>query len=251
MLKELGKYFDQYTVVARFMPALFSVFPFVLTMLVWCPSSKTIIGSSLTILISFGVMTFISMVISNLGNKFQKRLFSIWGGAPTTVILRHADQTLDKYTKQRYHTWLNNKIDELNLPRLNDEVKDLADADLKYQSAINFLREFTRDKTKYPAVYRDNIAYGFARNLLAIRKFGLLISFICVIINLYLMWPVSGLLSKIDIDSEVLKDYFPGIGAGFASIVFVFVFLVVVNNNFVKKRGFRYARTLLGSCEKL
>lgn len=249
MLKELGKYFDHYTINARFMPAFFSVLPFVLTMLAWCPSPKSILGGSLTILISFGVMTFISTIISNLGNRCQKKLFSIWGGAPTTIILRHADHVLDKYTKQRYHKWLNGKIDGFNLPKVEDEVKDRDDANQKYQSAINFLREFTRDKTKYPAVYRDNVAYGFARNLLAIRVIGLLVALLCVVINLYFVWSVLA-LTKVEGGAVILSDYLLGIGAGLASVVFVFAFLLVINNNFVKERGFRYAKTLLESCEK-
>ena len=201
-------------------------------------------------MISFGVMTFISTIISNLGNKCQKKLFSIWGGAPTTVVLRYADQVLDKYTKQRYHKWLDGKIDGLNLPNLEDEVKDRDDADLKYQSAINFLREFTRDKTKYPAVYRDNVAYGFARNLLAIRLIGLFVALLCVVINLYFLRPVLA-LAKVETDAVILSNYLLGVGAGLASVVFVLAFLLVINNNFVKERGFRYAKTLLESCEEL
>lgn len=248
MLKELEKYFDHYTINARFMPAFFSMLPFVLTMLAWCPSSKSILGGSLTILVSFGVMTFISTLISNLGNMCQEKLFSTWGGAPTTAILRHRDQVLDRYTKRRYHKWLDSKIDGLNLPKAEDEVKDPSDSDLKYQSAINFLREYTRDKAKYPAVYRDNLAYGFARNLLAIRKFGLLITFICIFINLYLVWPIFG-VSELDEGEVILKDYLFGIGSGLASLLFFFSYLLVVNDSFMRERGFRYAKTLLESCE--
>ena len=248
MLKELGKYFDHYTINARFMPAFFSVLPFVLTMLAWCPISKNILGASLTVLISFGVMTFISTFISNLGNGCQKKLFVIWGGAPTTTILRYRDQVLDKYTKQRYLKWLDGKIDGLNLPKVEDEIKDPIDADLKYRSAINFLREFTRDKTKYPPVYRDNVAYGFARNLLSIRVMGLLVAFICVLINLYFVWLALS-VGQSDLGLEIPKGYLFGIGAGFSSLFFLFAFSLIVNGSFVKERALRYAKTLLESCE--
>ncbi len=248
MLKELGKYFDHYTINARFMPAFFAVLPFALTMLAWCPSAKSIMGGSLTILISFGVMTFISTLISNFGNKYQEKLFSIWGGIPTTVILRHEDSLLDKYTKQRYHKWLNDNIAGLDLPGLDDEKKNPADADLRYQSATNFLREYTRDKARYPAVYRDNVAYGFSRNLLAIRNFGLSIALICVMINVHLVWLTFD-KNKAAVDTIILNDYILGIGAGLASIIFVLAFLLVVNSHFVKERGFRYAKSLLESCE--
>ena len=197
----------------------------------------------------FGVMTFISTFISNLGNRCQKRLFIIWGGVPTTIILRHADRNLDRYTKQRYHKWLNDKIDNLDLPALEDEEKDPVDADLKYQSAINFLREFTRDKAKFPAVYRDNVVYGFSRNLLAIRKFGLLISFTCMSVNLHMARPVFG-YGQTEVDLLISSDYLLGVGAGLASAIFLFAFIFIVNNNFVKERGFRYAKTLLETCEE-
>lgn len=248
MLKELGKHFDHYTINARFLPAFFSILPFVLTMLAWCPSAKTIMGSSLTVLISFGVMTFISTFISNLGNKVQDKLFLIWGGAPTTIILRHADGLLDKYTKQRYHKWIDEKVDSLSLPVVEDEIKEPLDADMKYQSATNFLREFTRDKKKHPAVYRDNVSYGFSRNLLAIRYFGLLVSFMCVVMNSYLVWLANSIESAVG-GKMIISDYFFGIGAGFVSIIFLAAFCFIVNNDFVKVRGFRYARTLFESCE--
>ncbi len=230
------------------MPAFFSVLPFVLTMLAWCPSAKSVMGGSLTVLISFGVMTFISTFISNLGNRSQEKLFLIWGGVPTTIILRHSNGLLDKYTKQRYHRWLDEKVAGLDMPVASDEIKDPLEADFKYRSATNFLREFTRDKKKYPAVYRDNVAYGFSRNLLAIRYFGLLTSLTCVVINSYLVW-LAFSVDTLAGNKMIVSGHLFGIGAGFASIVFVIAFGVIVNSDFVKERGFRYARSLLESCE--
>lgn len=248
MLKELGSYFDHYTINARFKPVFLSTLPFVLTMLAWCPISKSLLGGTLTVLISFGVMTFISTLISNLGNKCQDKLFSIWAGAPTTIILRHSDNTIDKYTKRRYHKWLSGKLDGLKLPNTEEEKYDPEDADSRYKSAINFLREFTRDKEKYLAVYRDNVNYGFSRNLLAIRNFGLSISLLCVLANLYFLWPQLGYYQN-GADTVGLKVNFFGVGAGFASIIFLVSFLFIVSSKFVMDRGFRYAKTLLESCE--
>ena len=179
-------------------------------------------------------MTFISTFISNLGNRCQKRLFIIWGGVPTTIILRHADRNLDRYTKQRYHKWLNDKIDNLDLAALEDEEKDPVDADLKYQSAINFLREFTRDKAKFPAVYRDNVVYGFSRNLLAIRKFGLLISFTCMSVNLYMAWPVFG-YGQTEVDLLISSDYLLGVGAGLASAIFFVCIYIYCEQQFCER----------------
>ncbi len=217
-------------------------------MLAWCPISKSLLGGTLTVLISFGVMTFISTLISNLGNKCQDRLFSLWGEAPTTIILRHSDKSIDKYTKQRYHQWLSEKLGNFKLPSVEEEKNDPEDADSRYKSAINFLREFTRNKEKYPAVYRDNVNYGFSRNLLAIRSFGVFISFFCVIANLSFLCALFDYYQA-DVGTVELNANFFGIGAGFASVIFMAAFLFIVNKNFVRDRGFRYAKTLLESCE--
>jgi hypothetical protein len=246
---KLSKHFDHYTINARFMPAFFSVLPFVLTMMAWCPSAKSIMGGTLTILIGFGVMTFISSFISNLGNKRQKILFMVWGGAPTTMILRHSDLLLDKYTKQRYKKWLNMKIQGLEFPSLIEEENDPSDADQKYASAINYLREYTRNKEKYPAVYRDNVGYGFSRNLLAVRQSGFLVALFSLGINIYFLWLDFNADWATDI-SLILRENLLGVGSSLVATLFILVFWLVVNNDFVKERTFRYAKTLLECCEE-
>ena len=224
--------------------------PAAITALSWYPDAKTFMGGILTILISFGVMTFISGLISNLGNTLQDKLFVTWGGAPTTDIIRYTNNILDEYTKIRYNQWLETKIDGLSMPSPAEEVTAPDIADQKYRSATNFLREFTRDKKKYPAVYRDNVAYGFARNLLAIRRFGLWVSGITITINVYLVC-----LLFLDSATTPLNDFIKlnltGIGAGVLSVIMFIVFLFVINNNYVRGRAIRYAKSLYETCEQV
>lgn len=248
-MRELSKYFDHYTINARFKPAFFSVLPAAITVLAWYPDAKTLIGSILTVLISFGVMTFISGLISNLGNELQDKLFVTWGGAPSTSIMRYSNSILDKFTKTRYNQWLESKIDGLTMPTPEEEATAPDIADQKYRSATNYLREHTRDKKKYPAVYRDNVAYGFARNLLAIRILGLSVSGISIIINSYLL---SLLLhDNTTVTTNIfIKQNLAGMGAIAVSVVMLIVFLFVINKNYVKGRAIRYARSLYEVCEK-
>jgi len=248
-LNELSKYFDHYTINARFKPAFFTLLPAAITVLSWHPDAKTLMGSILTILISFGVMTFISGLISNLGNTLQDKLFNTWGGAPTTVIIRYANPILDEFTKIRYRQWLETKIDGLSMPSPEEEVATPDIADHKYRSATNFLREYTRDKIKYPAVYRDNVAYGFARNLLSVRGFGLWVSGVSIITNVYLMGILFLDSTPISlIDFIKLNPSYIGV-AMFSVIVFI-VFLFLVNSNYVRGRAIRYAKSLYETCEQ-
>lgn len=248
MLKKFEKYFDHYTINARFMPVFLTLLPFVLTIFAWYPSLKNFQEGLVTILVSFGVMTFISGYISNLGNSCQERLFSLWGGAPTTIIMRHRDEVLDSYTKYRYHKWIFEKVQGLELPSVEDESLDYQDADSRYRSAINYLREFTRDKDLFPYVYRDNVMFGFSRNLFAIRWFGISISLLSVLLNSYLLKDIFVFesLRLMNVASEV---NLLGVIAGGVSLVSLMVFLFIINSDFVKQRAFRYAKTLLESCE--
>lgn len=194
-------------------------------------------------------MTFISGLISNFGNALQDKLFAAWGGAPSTAIMRHTNPILDKYTKIRYSQWLEAKIDGLSLPSPEEEMTASEIANQKYRSATNFLREYTRDKQKYPAVYRDNVAYGFARNLLAIRRLGLWVSGICMIANAYLIGLLF--LESAPVSFNVLiKVNLPYLGAGMLCVVAFTVFLFVVNANYVRGRAIRYAKSLYEVCEQ-
>ena len=133
------------------------------------------------------------------------------------------------------------------MPSLEEEKNDPYDADQKYSSACDYLREFTRDKKKFSKIYRDLVAYGFARNLLSIQKFGLFIAVLSAIINAYFILPfVQG--EGVNIIGPASINLY-GIGTGIVSIIFLFAFLFIVNEDFVKERAFRYAKSLYETCE--
>ena len=243
MLKELSKHFEHYAIHARFMPVFAAIFPFVLTMLAWCPQAKTILGGAMTLLVSFGIMTFLSIYISNLGNDLQDRYFETWGGAPTTLLLLPSSSELDVYTKQRYFAWLNARCSNLNLP---SKLEDMVDSEALYEkvrSAGNFMREYTRDKKIYSQLYNDNVSYGFARNITSIKYAGLTIAATSILIN-------GGFIYFKTLAGANDSLTAMGMVAGFASLALALVFGVVINERFVKRRAFRYAKTLFEACEE-
>lgn len=244
-MEALAKYFDHYVINARIKPSFFVVLPIALTALAWSPEVQQVGGAILAFLIAFGVIGFLSNWVSNRGNDIQVRLFSKWGGAPTTLLLRHSDSTLDDYTTQRYHQKLEDRIDGLVLPSFQEELADPRNADARYASAINFLRENTRDKEKYPMIYTDNVAYGYARNVLALRSLGLVSAAVAVTVNLVLLNE-----RVVFFTPQQLFHNWPGIGALCGSAMFLFIFLFVVTERHVYWRAIRYAKSLLAACER-
>lgn len=243
MLKELSKHFEHYAIHARFMPVFVVIFPLVLTILAWYPQAKTILGGAMTLLISFGIMSFLSIYVSNLGNDLQDKYFRNWGGAPSTLLLLPSNKELDRYTKQRYFKWLNSKCSGLGLPESLDDQIDSEELYEKIRSAGNFMREYTRDRKKYSQVYNDNVAYGFARNIVAIRIAGLVIASASLISNGLFLYIISNTDSPNTINSI-------GVIALLASTICLWIHSAVMKESFVKRRGYRYARTLFEVCEK-
>ncbi|WP_075186528.1 cellulose-binding protein [Teredinibacter haidensis] len=243
MLKELSRHFEHYAIHARFMPVFVVLFPLVLTIFAWYPQAKTVLGGTMTLLISFGVMSFLSIYISNLGNDLQDKYFMRWGGAPSTLLLLPNNQELDRYTKQRYFIWLNRKCGGLDLPETLDDQVDSEGLYEKIRSVGNFMREYTRDRKKYIQVYNDNVAYGFARNIVAIKIAGLVIASISLISNGLFLYVLT------NNESEVVVNVL-GVIALIASTVCLSIHGIVLNEKFVKRRGVRYARTLFEVCEK-
>ena len=94
-----------------------------------------------------------------------------WGGMPSTLALRHRDPHFNQYTKQSYHQRLT-QLTGIKLPTVEEEASNPADADARYEAAISRLRNMTRG-SQFPHLRRENIAYGFYRNALALKLQGL------------------------------------------------------------------------------
>ncbi|MGY0565000.1 MAG: hypothetical protein ACW7DQ_16115 [Paraglaciecola chathamensis] len=243
MLKELSKHFEHYAIHARFMPVFVLIFPLVLTVLAWHPQAKTLLGGAMTLLISFGVMSLLSIYISNLGNDLQDNYFKKWGGAPSTLLLLPSNKELDRYTKQRYFKWLNRKCSGLDLPETIDNQVESEELYEKIRSAGNYMREYTRDRKKYCQLYNDNVAYGFARNIVAIKKAGLVIASISLISNALFLY----FLTETNFPQTI---NYMGVLALLVAAICLLIHSIVLNEKFVKRRAYRYACTLFETCDE-
>lgn len=168
-MKGLDKLFDEYSLNARVKPVFLLFFPAIISIIALYEPSRSWGGAAITILTSFGIIAFTANQMSTRGNALQERLFKKWGGVPTTIILRHSDSRLDKNTKTRYMSKLEELIPNFKMVSHQEEVDNPESADEMYRSAANFLREHTRNPEDYPLVFKENINYGFSRNT---RAFG-------------------------------------------------------------------------------
>ena len=156
--------FDRYTIEARLLPVLVVFLPIGAVVFGLFPVDKLERGVISGLLTSFGFTALLSQLGRHQGKKKEPLLYKIWGGAPTTLMLRYNGSEFNELTLERYHkklgTMLNSTIPSPELERV-----DPIQPDNIYQSFVDFLKEKTRDKKSFPLVFAENINYGFRRNL--------------------------------------------------------------------------------------
>ncbi|WP_264312405.1 hypothetical protein [Pseudomonas putida] len=247
---DFSKFFDPYKYSARIKPALLLILPVVVYVVAFFEAARSWGGVLTTFLVSFGVIAFAASQMSSKGNKLQEKLYKAWGGAPTTIVLRHSDDTVERPTKKRYMQRLAEQIKDFAIITEAEEKADPKSADEMYRSATNFLREKTRDTKQYSMIFNENVDYGFARNLTACKPIGILLtlsSLVLCLIGLYLavglplqQWSLPALAKHPILLAATGVDLF---------ILLCWLFLV--NHDWVRVRGFAYAKRLFASCEQV
>jgi hypothetical protein len=235
--------FDEYELRARVLPALLIIFPTVFSSFAWFPELRSLGGAILNIVVTLGILTLMARLSRNAGKRKEQQLFDKWNGKPTTTILRHNNSTLDSFTKKRYHEYLGKCVKGIVIPTPEEENANRDQADIVYESVTRWLREKTRDKSKFPLVFQENVHYGFCRNLWAMKRWGLSLSLIALILN------IAGILIKYP---GKLLSVTPEIGISFVvALIMVIVWIFSVNSELVRFAAEAYGRALLASCEEI
>lgn len=241
--------FDPYDRPARLYPGLLALVPLPVALVgLYGPSHPWLTGTLSTL--SFcGGGYLLGRVSRDAGVRLQDGLFAKWGGAPTTQLLRWRDQRRDPYTKERYHAILSKGLGK-SLPTAEQEDADPAGADDLYRAATTWLIAQTRDAKKFPLVFKENVAFGFQRNGLGLRPYGIGVAAICIIWVLIHAKIVDWATPRASAGSVAHLGP-PDILALVISVVIILVWVAFITEGAVKRTGFAYAERLLESCDHL
>lgn len=77
------------------------LFPLFVTIAVWFPALYDFAAGLVALAVACGVTVFFAHVARMRGRFAERRLFSLWGGKPTTIWLSHRDAHLDAHTTSR------------------------------------------------------------------------------------------------------------------------------------------------------
>jgi len=233
---------DKYDFGARLCPSLVVLFPIELVCFSWVSKPVDLLKP----LIGAGVGAGLSLLLANIARYYGKltepKLIEEWGGLPSTIMLRFSDNSLDTETKRRYHEVLGRLVPGAHIPTEPEEQADPTHADDVYKSCCKWLLEHTRDQKLFNLLFKENIYYGYHRNLFGLRPFGIAIA----------------LLGMIACFWKVIDEYRSHIAMNPISILcsltalgFVLMWLFAINSRFVRQAGDAYAMRLLASCDVL
>lgn len=246
----LAKLPDPYDVRARLYPALLTLFPAMTAVSIAYESLAVRLSSLLLLAGSIGGLYLLATLAREFGERLEPRLFKLWGGIPTTQLLRHRDTLLEPETKRRYHKFLSAAI-STKLPTAKQEKGDPDAADGIYKSSVRWLRDHTRDKTRFGLVFGENVSYGFRRNMLALKPVGVAICAACILVVLVNDGVLNFRASPL-INSSAVKAIPETHGFVIAiEVVFAVIWIAFINKNYVRRAAFNYAETLLQACEML
>lgn len=223
-----AEFFDAYSLRARIYPGLLALLPVTVIVVVLWPRSPT--QALWPVAVTAGLMFFLTNWVRDRGVELQKRLLRQWDGFPTTRRLRWAGAATDPEFARR-RTRLEQLIG-ISLPDATDENGEHADA--VYAAAVRGLRGWVRQRPDaFPLVQHENAAYGFRRNLLALKPIGVALSIAGLVFDT--AW---GLAVDVSVAVAVLAVVHSLILASW---------LTVVRQAWVKEQAERYADELFSA----
>jgi len=237
----LKKFTDPYERKARLYPALLALLPVFILIALYTDWFAFEIENALYVAIAAAGLFWLSGKTRDLGKAVEQRLVTEWEEMPSVTLLRHRDSHLDRYTTQRYHKAASVLVD-IPLPDPTEEENDPDDADERYRAVTSALLSRTRDTGKYPLLFKENINYGFWRNLRGVK---LIASGLALALTLIGLW----------LDRELVSNLQPPEGTELAiAISGAMIFLAwvtTVTDDAVRRAAQNYAQRLLEALDEI
>jgi hypothetical protein len=231
---------DPYERKARLYPGLLVALPLLVPLLCVYGAKDPVLTSVVGLLGGCGAIYALASVARGRGKKLEENLVKVWGGMPTTLMLRHRDSFLNSMSKRGYHEAITSKLG-IPMPTAEEEASDPAKADDTYTGATRRLRELTRGDKKL--LLKENIAYGFHRNMLAMKPIGVFTSLAGLVYGLAIA-QVLQLAPPYVVPVNIAN---PGLAAGLTlliSLALLAAWLFYFNQDAVRRVGIVYAERL-------
>lgn len=235
--------FDIYSIRARVVPAAIFLLPPLFLFLTWWPFEYNEQVFSVLTVANMLILILFSQVVRSLGQKAQILLYKKWGGKPSALALRHNNPLIDSPVKQRYHRILADKISYVVMPSQKSETDNPTFADSQYNIASEWLLSNTRDKSKYPLIFAENVNYGFRRNIYGLKRWVVILYPLILMLNAFLLFDKWISPAKNMGSLDVLSLIF--------CVFLLAVWTFIIKPEWVKETADDFSKQLYKACDSL
>lgn len=218
---------DAYDLRARIAPLILTLAPALALLLgTALQGSRAAIGGSA---LAVAALTFLAQIGRDRGRALQPQLWRDWGGSPAIQMLRAGPSVAAQRRRAGVEAALG-----LTLPTADEQQSDPAAADEHLQDAV---RQLTPRATQEhaPQVWQENLNYGFRRNLLGLRPYGLAVAGVVISI-------CAVAAAVTEHQGERLVAFTVPLAV---SVIALVAFMVVVTPSWVRVAAEAYAERLL------
>lgn len=234
---------DSYDRQARLYPMVLVLIPLALAAASWMPSGvaiPSVVGGAVIVL---AVSALLTQLARDQGKRREKELFKRWGGRPSDRALSYSGRVFAESTLARWHKKLMLFDDNLRLPdSAASEKADQKAAKTAYAAATDILVAKTRDKATYSLLFKENVNYGFRRNLWGMKSAGIgtaVVGLLASVSKGVFEWSTDQPVSLVPVVAGVL-----------CAALFV-VWIARVTPSWIKIAADGYAKHLVEACESL
>jgi hypothetical protein len=247
-ISQIADKLDPYERKARIFPGLLVVLPLLVPVVAVFGPKNPLMTAVVGLIGGCGAIYAMGSIARGRGKAVEERLISKWGGMPTTIMLRHRDRTLEAPSRNAYRELFRTRLG-IELPTAAEESANPEQADDAYKGAVRQLREATRGKA-FGLLLKENIAYGFHRNMLGVRPWGWLTSSLGVVIGLVMSGAVV-LRPTLSIDLDALMQFSLGAGLTLGVAIPMFVGWFHFSEKAVHRISVVYSERLFESLKSL
>jgi hypothetical protein len=234
---------DKYTLNARIYPVVILLLPIIIIGVSYSIEYDSLIQTISSLGITSALLYFFSNLGRDNGKLKEPKLWSKWGGMPTVQLLSFKNEEIDPITKRKYHKILL-ELSPIEDKGLNFETTDIHLVSNIYEYWTTFLISRTRNTKKFPLIFKENISYGFRRNLWGLKNISILFLIISISGNILYQFLVVGSKNLLDFPiSFFISELF--------MIIILLIWIFRINSEWIRIPAFAYAERLLESVEEI
>lgn len=225
--------FGVYNLRARIASGITLFAPILLHSYLLVPDLRTISCTFIITIITFALVNLFIATAKTRGSAALIKCFP--KGLPAQQYLLPADTTLDKFTKQRYYDFFKAHLVSFNVSNNEAEMK------LQAESAIKWLIARTRNPVDFSLIAEENANLGFSYNLLSLKPCGILLS--------VFLLTLDTIIGRLTYTKIILLDLTSLILCIIISVLFLLIWIFLINKKLVYCSAKKYAHALLSACD--